>query len=335
MAYYQSDDPDGMMVKQSLTPDALMGWMESLADATRLRLLRLLERQELGVVELCEVLQLPQSTVSRHLKVLGDQKWVRVRPRGTTRLYRMLLDELDMPARRLWLLAREQIGDWATLRQDELRLTQVLAERPEEPADAFATRAEQWDKLRRELYGESYLLEAALALLPPGSTIADLGCGTGWLTARLAGYAERVIAVDNSPAMLKAARRRTEEMPNVELCRGDLAALPVEDGICDAALILLVLTYVDDPPAVLRETRRILKPGGRAVVVDLLAHDREDFQRQMEHKRMGFATEEMQEMMGAAGFAKIDLRPLPPEAWARGPALSVASGRKNVTEAGR
>src|SRR3954468_13022475 len=103
-------------------PDALFGWMEALADGTRLRLLRLLERHELGVVDLCDILQLPQSTVSRHLKVLSDQGWVHSRSQGATHRYRMILDEVSLPARKLWLLAREQTEGWATLRQDELRL---------------------------------------------------------------------------------------------------------------------------------------------------------------------------------------------------------------------
>src|SRR5437868_11050818 len=94
----------------SARPDALLGWMGSLADRTRLRLLRLLERNELGVVELCDVLQLPQSTVSRHLKVLADQNWVRNRKEGTNHLYRTLLDELDPPARKMWVVAREQVA---------------------------------------------------------------------------------------------------------------------------------------------------------------------------------------------------------------------------------
>src|SRR5205814_9342011 len=93
-------------------PDRLLGWMESLADSTRLRLLRLLERHELGVVELCDVLQMPQSTVSRHLKVLADEKWVRSRRHGTARLYHMILDELTAPQRKLWLLIREQTENW-------------------------------------------------------------------------------------------------------------------------------------------------------------------------------------------------------------------------------
>ena len=91
--------------------------MESLADRTRLRLMRILERNELGVIELCEVLQLPQSTVSRHLKLLSDQDWIHHRRSGTTRLYRMILEELDPAARKLWLLAREQTDEWPTVRQ--------------------------------------------------------------------------------------------------------------------------------------------------------------------------------------------------------------------------
>src|SRR2546427_8704579 len=98
--------PDRAMEKIVVSPDGLLGWMGSLADPTRLRLLRLLERHELGVADLCDVLQLPQSTVSRHLKTLSDQRWVRSRRQGTNHLYRTILDELEPPARKLWLLAR-------------------------------------------------------------------------------------------------------------------------------------------------------------------------------------------------------------------------------------
>ena len=128
--------------------------MESLSDPTRLRLLRLLERHELGVAELCEILQLPQSTVSRHLKVLSDQAWTGSRRQGTAHLYRTILDELDSAARRLWLLAREQTDDWATVQQDELRLVRLLRDRQKDSQAFFAGAASQWDKLRGELYGD-------------------------------------------------------------------------------------------------------------------------------------------------------------------------------------
>ena len=309
-------------------PETLLGWMECLADATRLRLLRLLERHELGVVELCDILQLPQSTVSRHLKVLADQRWARSRREGTTRLYRMILDELDAPARRLWLLAREQTEGWATLRQDELRLTRRLREREGDGLAFFAGAAAEWDRLRRELYGEAFSAAATLALLPRETVVADLGCGTGQVSAALAPNVRQVIAVDNSAAMLKAARRHTAGLANVEIRRGDLTATPVDDAACDAALLLLVLSYVPDPGAVLGEMARILKPGGRAVVVDLLPHDRDDLRRRLGQQRLGFAPADLEQLLRAAGFDAPIIRPLPPEPNVKGPALFLAVATK-------
>jgi ArsR family transcriptional regulator len=318
--------PDEAMIKSAAQPEALLGWMACLADATRLRLLRLLERHELGVVELCDVLQLPQSTVSRHLKVLSDQGWLDSSRQGTAHLYRMLLDELDMPTRRLWLLAREQTEGWATVRQDELRLSRRLKEKQDAAAVFFAGAAGRWDKLRKELYGDRFSGAAMLAVLSKEIVVADLGCGTGQVAAELAPFVGRVIGVDSSAAMLKAAQKRTGELENVELRRGDLSAIPIEDGSCDAAMLILALTYVSDPAAVLRETRRILKSGGRIVIVDLLPHDREDFKRQLGQQGMGFEVAEMKTKLEVAGFAQIDLRPIPPEEGVKGPALFMAIG---------
>src|SRR3954470_24010910 len=256
------------MVKTPARPDVLIARMESLADPTRLRLLRLLERHELGVADLCDVLQLPQSTVSRHLKLLSDQRWVRSRRQATNRLYRTILDELDAPARKLWLLAREQTDAWPTLEHDRLRLAERLRVRETSSEEFFAGAAAEGDRLRAELYGRRFTHAAMLALLPPESVIADLGCGTGSAAAHLSPHVKRVIAVDNSSAMLKAARKRTAGWGNVDVRRGDLASLPIENGSCDAAILLLALTYVQDPAAALAEVRRILKPGGRAVVAD-------------------------------------------------------------------
>src|SRR5712672_693373 len=174
------------MVTAATQTDRLLGWMASLADGTRLRLLRVLERHELGVVDLCDVLQLPQSTVSRHLKVLADQNWVRSRRQGTAHLYRMILDELEVPTRKLWLLAREQTDEWATTHQDELRLQRQLKERQNASEAFFAGAAAEWDNLRRELYGEAFSTAAMLSLLPADYIVADLGCGSGAVTAQLA-----------------------------------------------------------------------------------------------------------------------------------------------------
>lgn len=309
---------------KSTKPAALLGWMDALADPTRLRLLRLLERAELGVVELCDVLQLPQSTVSRHLKVLSDRGLLRSRRQGTTHLYRMTLDELEPPTRKLWILAREQTEAWATIEQDRLRLDRALKSREQDTQAFFAGTAGQWDKLRRELYGESFATSAMLALLPSEYVVADLGCGTGATAASIAPHVKQVIGVDNSPAMLKAASRRTTAMENVALKRGELEALPVDDGSVDAALLLLVLTYVTDVSAVLVEARRIIKPRGKLVIVDLLPHDRDDFRRQMGQNAAGFPPDSLGNILSGSGFLRSTVGALPPEPSARGPALFLA-----------
>lgn len=310
---------------------ALLGWMESLADATRLRLLRLLERHELGVAELCDVLQLPQSTVSRHLKVLSDQGWTRSHRNGTANLYHVVLDELDPPARQLWQVARDQLAKTPTFEQDQLRLRQLLQQRQKQSRQFFRSAAAQWDKLRAELYGRAFNQAAMLSLLPPDIVVADLGCGSGQLTAQLANYVAKVIGIDNSEAMLKAAQQHTAALDNVELKQGDLEDLPLDAASCDRAMLTLVLTYLAEPAAALREAARILRPGGAVVVVDLLRHDREDFRRQTGQQCMGFEIEQMIDMLEGAGFDDVTCQPLAPESGVKGPALLLAKGYRTKT----
>jgi ubiquinone/menaquinone biosynthesis C-methylase UbiE/DNA-binding MarR family transcriptional regulator len=312
----------------SRQPDALFSWMEGLSDPTRLRLLRLLERHELGVAELCHVLQMPQSTVSRHLKVLGDQGFVGSRAQGTQRLYRMELDTSG-GLRRLWTLAKEQTEGWATVQQDQLRLTQHLSARQPAAQAFFAGAAGTWDRLRSELYGDAFTQDALLALVPPDWTVADLGCGTGQVAALLAPHVRQVVGVDQSAAMLKAAARRTAAHDNVDLRRGSLEALPLDAASIDAALVLLALTYVPDVTGALREVARVVRPGGRIIVVDLLRHDREDFRREMGQQSLGFETAALEDLITEAGFGAVRCRPLPLDTKARGPALVLASATRN------
>jgi ArsR family transcriptional regulator len=309
-------------------PELLMLRMDNLADPTRLRLLRLLERRELGVAELVEILRLPQSSVSRHLKVLADQGWLSSRARGTRNLYRMSPDELEPSAKALWELARREIDGWATARQDELRLDCHLNGAGRRSEEFFAGAVAHWDKLRREQYGDRYALMGLLALIPETTVVADLGCGTGATLADLAPHVRRVIGVDSSAEMLEAARERTREMENVELHRAPLEALPLADGECDAAALFLALSYVVEPGRALAEMTRILRPGGRAVVVDLMSHDRHDFRVEMGQRHMGFEGAELERLAEEAGLVGVASRPLVPEPGARGPALVMLTARQ-------
>ena len=303
------------------TAPAILGWMTSLADPTRVRLLRLVERHELTVVELCAVLQLPQSTVSRHLKVLADDGWVDWRPEGTSRLYHMALDKLPPAARRLWMLTREQMSQAISAEQDDQRLASVLAERQSRSQAFFSSAAGKWDKLRRELFGERFDVLGLLALLDPAWRVGDLGCGTGQTSEMLSPYVRRVIAVESSAAMFKAAKARLGSLPNVELHRGDLHSLPLDDGTLDVALLHLVLHHVAEPTAVLAQAARALAPGGRILIIDMQRHERREYQQQMGHVWLGFEPEQLTGWLTGAGFTDVRIHHLPADPAAKGPAL--------------
>jgi len=309
-------------------PAAIHDHLASLADTTRSRVLLLLDRRELTVSELCGIVQLPQSTVSRHLKALADSGWVAARAEGTSNLYTMTRDDLDPSMRRLWLLVREQVGSSPAAAQDQRRLQAALAERRTKSQEFFSSSAGQWDRMRDELFGDRSHL-AALAALAEGTwTIGDLGCGTGQVSAALAPFVARVIAVDASAAMLQAARKRLNGLDNVELRRGDLEALPIDNGQLDAATLMLVLHHVPEPQRALAEVARVLKPQGRAIVVDMLPHDRESYRQQMGHVWLGFSDEHVRRLFQEAGFEEVRIVSLPPDAKAKGPGLFVATARR-------
>jgi ubiquinone/menaquinone biosynthesis C-methylase UbiE/DNA-binding MarR family transcriptional regulator len=304
--------------------------LTALSDATRSRMLLLLERQELTVTDLCAVLQLPQSTVSRHLKTLSDASWVLSRRDGTSRHYTLALDERGPAARRLWALLREQLSATPGADQDARRLKGVLARRQSKSAQFFDSAAGQWDKLRGELFGSASHLQAMPALLDDSWVVGDLGCGTGQVAAALAPFVGRVIAVDRSGEMLQAARRRLRDAPNVEVRRGELEAMPIADAELDAATLLLVLHHLPDPAAALEETSRVLRPGGRVLIADMLPHAHEEYRQQMGHVWLGFGEDQLRRMLTTAGFGGIRIVPLPPSPESKGPALFVASATRTA-----
>ncbi len=314
-----------------MTTPTVFDQLSVLADPTRSRLLLLLEQRELAVSELCAVLQLPQSTVSRHLKVLTDDAWVAARAEGPARHYRLAPD-LAPAARDLWDTVRGPLAETPAARADTTRLPDVLAARASRSSQFFSTTAGRWDAVRAELFGASADL-ALLGFLDDRWTVGDLGCGTGVIAAALSPYVTEVVAVDASSEMLEVAAQRLHGATNVDLRAGQLEHLPIRDAGLDAGVLFLVLHYVTDPGKALAEAGRALTPGGRLLVVDMAPHDRVDYSERMGHLWLGFDRDQLTEWFTAAGLTEPRFADVPVDPQAKGPKLFAATARRLDTSA--
>ena len=308
---------------------AVVDQLSVLSDAIRVRMLAVLEGRELTVSELCDVVQLPQSTVSRHLKTLLDGDWVSSRRDGTRRLYTLPLADIDPSARQLWQVVRQQLAASAAAIDDDRRLKQILERRKTQSEAFFSSSAGHWDRLREELFGATSHLRALAGLLDPQQVIGDLGCGTGQMSQWLAPFSNRIIAVDSSREMLRAARERLSGQPHVDLRQGSLEKLPIDAGELDVALLLLVLHHLPEPRRALAEAARALKPGGRLLILDMLPHEREEYRQTMGHVWLGISEKQMRQWLQEAEFTTIRWQPLPPDPKTKGPSLFVATARRN------
>jgi ArsR family transcriptional regulator len=206
----------------------------------------------------------------------------------------------------------------------------VLAKRSETSREFFASGAGQWDRVREDLFGHDFAAAALLAWLPSKWTVADLGCGTGAMLPLVAPHVRQVIGVDASDEMLATARLRTADLANVDLRRGSLESLPIEDAAVNAAMTMLVLHHLPSPAAALREAGRILVPNGRLLVVDMAPHEHEEYRQEMGHIWLGFTPAQMRKWLADAGFVDISVHPLPASAAAKGPALFAAAARRAI-----
>jgi ArsR family transcriptional regulator len=304
----------------SLAP---LDWLQTLSDPTRVRLLRLLDRQELSVTELCSILQLPQSTVSRHLKLLVSQDWLASRRDGNNHLYRAELAAWNDARSELWSWVRQQAADASTAQLDDRRMEQVLTQR-QRSEEFFRSAADQWDAMRVELFGPRVDASALAAALPPDAIVGELGCGSAPIAQLVAPFVQRVIAVDNSPSMLSAAEQRLKAHTNVSLQLANLDHLPIADGELDAAWLVLVLPYFAEGAGILREAARVLKPNAPLIIVDMPPHDRELYRQEMGHVRLGLGRDLLQGWCDESGLRIARYWQLPPDAAARGPELFTA-----------
>lgn len=282
----------------------------SLADPTRRNILQLLLAMDLNVSQLVSVLRQPQSTISRHLKVLRDCGLVRDRRAGTTVFYQAASHPAAEGDVRDVLLGWLRAQPLSRALKD--RLDRTLRGHHDESVAFFERLGKKWDELRTAAFGEAFATEAFVTLLPREWTVADIGTGTGHLLPILAEHFDRVMAVEPATAMLECARQRVPERhaKKVEFHQGDLGALPLSDAGCDLAIACLVLHHVHDPAAALSEMRRILKPDGRLLIIEQHAHENQRFYDDMQDLWWGFEPEDLAARVTAAGLDVVSHRDL-------------------------
>lgn len=283
---------------------------KALADDVRLRLIRALMTAELSVAELVQVLGLPQSTVSRHLKPLRDCELVETRRDGTSIYYRQGKALQDS---NLAKVLDAELAKLDTAKHDAAAVKKVLEMRRAKSREFFEKIAGKYGELTQPGGGWA-ALAAGLAAGFAGQDVVDLGAGEGELSLLLARFAGSVTAVDQSKAMLRqvAAKAKAEGAGSVlKTCEADLESLPLADGSADAAILSQALHHAAQPPQAIAEAARILRPGGRLIVLDLVKHDQDWVRDQWADQWLGFDPEELGGWMSNAGLKNVKTERLP------------------------
>ena len=281
--------------------EPLLDIFRALADPSRVRILLLVRRMELSVGELALVLAQSQPRVSRHVRIL-DEAGLVVRAReGAWVFVRLGAAEVAGPV----LAAIDALAE-GVVADDLAQLEMVRAERSAAADAWFAANAADWDR-ERSLFTREAEVEAAICTALAGRALGDLvdvGTGTGRMIELLGPAAATALGVDRSPEMLRLARGRIEAagLAHAEVRHGDIYALPRAAASTDTVVLHQVLHFADDPAAVIAEAVRLLRPGGRLLVVDLAPHQREELRSQRQHMRLGFADDAVCGWMAAAGL---------------------------------
>lgn len=282
--------------------------------------MRLLASMELAVGELAQVLGQSQPRVSRHIKILCDAGLAERRREGGWVFLRAAVSETgaadDLGTALACVLVAAEAGDGgfgSQCAQDRQHLGAIRAAREASAAEYFARHAAEWDELR-SLHIADGPVEAALSelLSEPVGRLLDIGTGTGRMAELFARRASHVTAFDKSPEMLRLARTRLQNLPaaHVTLVQGDFAQLAFADASFDTVLFHQVLHYALAPQAVLAEAARVTAPGGRIVIVDFAAHDREELRAVHAHARLGFSDAQIAALLAGAGFIPSEDRAL-------------------------
>lgn len=325
----------------ALNLDTLMAALRAAAEPTRLRLLALCAQGELTVTELTQILGQSQPRVSRHLKLLCEAGLLDRVPEGTWAFYRV--GERLPGAPLVRALSTLLPPNDPTLARDAERLAAVKHARAAAAEEYFRDNAAQWSAIR-SLHVDEAQVEASVAkLVGQVDDLLDIGTGTGRLLEVLAPQIRRGLGVDLSREMLGIARANLERagIRHCQVRQADMYALPLDSASVDAAVIHQVLHFADEPQKAIAEAARVLKPGGRMVIVDFAPHDREDLRARHAHRRLGFADAELRAWCETASLQADPVialpgQPLTVHIWharKQGAVASLPSSRKNKSEA--
>lgn len=290
---------------ESAALSVLVQQLRAAGEVTRARILALLAHGELSVGELAQVLNQSQPRLSRHLKFLTGAGLVERLPEGAWVFYRL---PTEGRTRALVDTLNASIDpDDAEIKRDRLRLAEVKAERAEAADEYFSRVADDWDSLRALHYSETDIEKAVLTAAGAGpfELVIDFGTGTGRMLALFAGKARRVEGIDLSHQMLTVARSKLQEAGagNASVRHGDATASPYPDHSANLVIIHQVLHFLDDPGRALAEAARVLKPGGRLVVVEFAPHTLERLRAEHAHRHLGVSESDLERWAEKAGLA--------------------------------
>ncbi len=301
------------MSTMGVKADQAVEMLRAAGEPSRLRILALLAREELAVMELSRILDQSQPRVSRHLKLLTEANLVERFPDGAWAFFRLSEEAgpRDLIDTALGLV---QPAD-PVLARDADRLQAVQAERSAEAGAYFARNAARWDEIQALYVSEADLEAAVLEVAGPGPfrRLVDLGAGAGRMLTLIGRRATSAIGLDLSQQMLNIARARVAEAGlDFELRHGDIFATRLPDASADLVIVHQVLHYLSDPAAAVAEAARLVEPGGRLLIVDFAPHDLEYLRAAHQHRRLGFSSEEMARWLEAAGLQPPQVIDLPP-----------------------
>lgn len=287
----------------------ILNIMKAMADPTRMRLLAILDKEELTVNELVRILNMGQSRISRHLAILKEAGLLQHRREGTSSYY-SIPPNLDDHG--LIQTFRDSPLYKSSLAGDGPRIKRVLQSRGSESTTYFDRVAESWDDIRAEYFGLRVRYRALAGLIPPDWVVADIGCGTGYLLLALAPLVKKAIGIDNSQEMLRVAHRNASHrgIENIEFVLAEMDDLPLRDSILDGLTASIVLHHAADPEKAVREWARVVRPGGKVSIVELAKHQYDWFREEMADVWLGFDEKELAQLFRNAGFEKIKVEPV-------------------------